>query len=412
MPRSVIFIGFSLILATLLQIQAYPSTTKAFFGYFTNWSIYARNFQPTDIPASKLSHLLYAFFQPGADGTVQLTDAWADVQKHYQDDSWNEPGNNLYGNLKQLYLLKQRNRKMKVLMSIGGWTLSSGFPAMAASPNLLNNFVNSVITFIEDYGFDGVDIDWEFPASPAEGQLFLNLMKRLKSALFSYQARKRDSQPYLLTAAMSCSPDKYTVLPLRDLASVVDYFNLMCYDFAGSWSSQTGHNARFLGPAPSGQAAITYFAQRVPTSKIVLGVPAYGRSFAKTSAVVPSPFQGVGGGSWESGVYDYKVLPIGNAKITYDVKAVAVTSYDSSTRELVSYDDANVVKEKLRYVDLYRLGGVMLWELSGDKNPANPNSLVSTISQWAGRMLESSPNHLLYPSSQFNNIKNALKYKA
>lgn len=109
-----------------------------------------------------------------------------------------------------------------------------------------------------------------------------------------------------------------------------------------------------------------YLASGVPASKLNLGMPLYGRAFTETDGLGKA-YNGIGTGSWEKGVYDFKDLPLRGAKEYYDDEAGATYSYDEETRMLVSYDNVDMAMRKVEYIKKNNLGGAMWWEVSGDK---------------------------------------------
>ncbi|KAH8775614.1 family 18 glycosyl hydrolase [Diaporthe sp. PMI_573] len=400
---------------TLPEANGQENGADANSLYFTNWGIYGANYQPQSIPASKITRVYYAFASFGSDGTVTSSDSYADLQKHYTTDSWNEPGNNAYGCVKQLYLLKKQNRQLKAILSIGGWNDSPRFPAMAASAPARETFARTAVQLVTDWGFDGIDLDWEYPENAAQAADFVRLLAELRRQLTAWTFTNARGYRFLLTVASSAGPSHYNVLNLREADRYVDSWNLMAYDYAGSWDTTSGHQANlFATPGnpdatkySSDKAVSDYIANGVPASKILLGLPTYGRAFDLTGGL-GQPFHGVGPGSatlQTPGLWLYKDLPRPGATELYDAAAGASYSYDPAARELISYDNVFSAKSKGSYLKAKGLAGSFFWEASGDKQGAE--SLVGTLAGALGR-LNTQPNLLSYPTSQYDNIRSGM----
>ena len=152
-----------------------------------------------------------------------LSDIWADQDIHYPGDSWNDSGDNLYGNFKAIYNLKKQNRHLKVLLSIGlsaaetrpaslnlnrsfvgGWTYSSSFHPVVVTHARRARFVESSVKLLEDYGLDGLDIDYEYPQNDEQASGYVQLLRLLRQGLDEHQRRKGIDYRFLLTVSRMC----------------------------------------------------------------------------------------------------------------------------------------------------------------------------------------------------------------
>ncbi len=346
-------------------------------GYFTEWGIYDRNYQVKNIPADKLTHINYAFAKV-QNGEIGIIDAWAAKDKPFSGDSDTLP---FKGNFHQLELLKQVHPHLKTLISVGGWAGSAGFSELAASDVGRKKFAASALAFIKTYGFDGVDIDWEYPvitgaqAGRAQDRdNFTLLMKELRAQLGS---------SYLLTAAVGAFPEAIAAIDYPSVMPYLDWVSLMSYDYHGPWeagSGKTWHQAALfyngdpLGTAHNANSAVkSLLGQGVVSSKIVVGMPFYGRSAAGVQGTsgLGENFSSAGPGSYEAGVLDYKdiknnYLNKNGYSYYFDEKSQAAYLYNAGTKMFISFDDEKTAARKAKYVNDLGLGGIMAWELSGD----------------------------------------------
>jgi len=411
---------------------AYSNSSGKMVGaYFVEWGTYDRNYQVADIPAKNLTHLFYAFIpvcglnnslkvaDPQGhsklmaqcagkpDYSVVVHDKFAALERPYPADSKEQP---IRGIFAELYRLKKTHPQLKILPSVGGWTLSDPLYRIGTDAQARATFVASIIDMIKTYDFfDGVDIDWEFPGggganpslgSAADGAGFALLMRDLRLAMNALSAET--GRTYQLTAAMGGSVQKLQLIDWQAAHPHMDYINLMTYDYYGAWDAVLGHHTT-LYPNPNSpqagfsahEAAQLLLSRNVPAGKISLGVAMYGRSWTKVTELKgTNPFTGKGGtgssANLNSGNSDYKTLETnymggvngGGANgfsLLWDDKAKACSLWNAVTATLISFDCKDSVQAKGNYVLQHNLGGIFAWELDADNG-----HLLNAIHQGLG----------------------------
>ncbi|KAK4688500.1 chitinase, partial [Tremellales sp. Uapishka_1] len=356
-------------------------------GYFANWGIY--NDDPyfvTNITASDLTHVLYAFANVDPNnGTVYLSDEYSDLQYAYPDDNTNTTGNDVFGNVYELYKVKKKQRNFKVSLSIGGWTYSPNF-ANITDASWRTTFVDSSVSLMQNLGMDGLDVDYEYVTNET-AQATVALFKELREALtFAGDVSGSD---FLLSFAAPCGSENWVDLDVGGMDQYLNFWNLMAYDFAGDWSIVANPNANLYpdkhanASGVSGQQCIDfYLSEGVNGRKVNLGMPMYASAFNGTKGMY-TPFTDIGGGDDDTpGFYNDHSLPLEGETVFETPQLGAAYSYNkyawnlppgknlttstSITGHLTSFDTPTVAVAKAEYVIKNQLGGIFYWSLDED----------------------------------------------
>lgn len=315
----------------------------------------------SQINANKVTHINYAF--------VNVHDSMAVLANFAMDTL----------NFRKLNELKRLNPRLKIIISVGGWSWSENFSDAVLTPSSRKKFAASCADIVQRYLLDGVDIDWEYPGMRGEDNVFRSedrenftlMFKELRkelNTLSTYTGRE-----YVLTTALPCFDDIHRVTNMGEASKYLDYVNLMGYDFYVS-GEKAGHHANLYTTDDDRngisveKAVAAYEAAGVLPEKLVLGVPFYGRSWIMKSddnhginQLVQSVVQ-AGGYTY---IRDTLSQQAGFVRY-WDNRAKAPYLWHAARKQLVSFEDEESIREKCAFVHSHKLGGIMFWQFASD----------------------------------------------
>ena len=321
-------------------------------GYYPYWV--QSTFQPNDLDLETFTHINHSFAWPDEEGQIVAPTGMLD------------PSIADY--------IHSNNRK--ILLALGGWgqAQTSGFVSSTSTSELRSEFISNIIDKMIAYGYDGVDIDWEYPQTIEQKNNLTFFIEELDSAFYEFDPE------LLITMAVPISNWSGQWLDLSSLRPHVDFFNAMTYDIHGGWSSNAGHNSPLYQSPPgdpdgSVETGINYLlnTRGVPESKVNMGIPFWGKKY-NTSQI---------NGSFNGSVIDMhysEILPLINNGWDYqwdnNAKCPYLVKDDQS--QIITYDNPLSVQRKCDFAKDKNLGGVMVWALGYD-DMSSLESLTSAI---------------------------------
>jgi chitinase len=305
-------------------------------GYYPAWR--SSVFPPARLLMSRLTHIIHAFAWPDSDGHIHGYSGVPDP----------------------VLISTVHNGGGKISIGLGGYGNSDGFHRVSANWTVRKTFAGTLTYFLTNNGYDGVDIDWEWPTTVAERESLVSLVRDIRSAFDEVDSSM------IITMAVPTSNWSGQWLNFPALLPYVNWFNAMTYDFHGSWTNHAGHNAPLYAPPTDVDGCVDQGIQYlqvtrgIPRGKLVMGLPFYAKEFLATDMYTPS--------SGETDILYADVVSRINLGWTYVWDALSQVPYlrDPSRTKVVTFDDSLSLTIKCQYANTKQLSGIMIWALGED----------------------------------------------
>jgi chitinase len=326
---------------------------KVFVGYLFQ--------RPRKINFNLYTHLCHAFLVADENGVIQ--------------QSRGVPSREITG------LAHQAG--VKVLLSLGGWGWDSQFASIASKPEATERYMSAVMRTVDEYDYDGVDLDWEYPDTKNEIVGFERLARRFRGLLDALG--QKNNRPMFLTMAVSSNSGTLKWLSKEVLMETMNWLNVMTYDFAGPWTPYAGHNSPLFassqqreGSPRSTELSMKYLLEQkgLPANRLAVGIPLYGRGFAVSEPYAltkNAPRRGrVPGGSY-SNIHTLQNEKGWVRRWDDETKNPWLIAPDKSA--VIGYDDVESVSIKTEWAAKQGFRGIFFWQIGGDLLPDGTNPL-------------------------------------
>lgn len=367
-----------ILLAWLQQTHASDSP-KQLVARYSSWAAYGPGIELNSLPLDKMTHLIYEMAILQEDGSLAINDSFIDLRNDVDFE-----GVNVNGNYELIRAIKLRYPSLKVLVNVGGWTLSTHFSTVFASREHSKRFSESVNRWTQEYSFDGVAIDWRYPVgggvttNSTHPDDIKHLTKWVKD--FKQTPQGGNTLIWMALTGRGISGQQWNMV---DLNRWIDRFEILSLDYFGGWSSTTWHSSALKTPLndpqkPSADKAITYWTDKgVSRNKILLSINSMSVSWGGVNKLgLGQPVGMVPTGSFDtnenSGHLRYEsVLALaarGDYERRWDNESEATYLYNSQEMDghFISFEDQQSLKNKVNYVREKNLAGIIVHQIYAD----------------------------------------------